>query len=200
MAKASLEQIQQLREQTSMGMMDCKKAIEEAGGNMEKAVELLRKKGAKIAAKRGDNATSAGLVYSYIHPGSTVGVLVELNCETDFVARNDELKNFAAGLSMHIAAMSPSFLSPEEVDTEFLEKEKQFLKEELITKGTKAELIDKILTGKLEKLYSNVCLLQQKYVKDETGKLTIDDALKNIIGKVGENIKIRRFARFQIGS
>ena len=198
MAKVSLEDIQKLRTQTSMGMMDCKKALEEAAGDMEKAVELLRKKGAKVAAKRGDNETAQGLVHSYIHPGGSVGVLIELNCETDFVARNDDFQKFATDLGMHIAAMNPLYLSPEEVDQNFLEKEKELMKQQLIEQGKKEEFIDKILTGKVEKLYGDVCLLQQKFVKDD--KHTVDEVLKNIIGKVGENIKIRPFARFQIGA
>lgn len=198
MAKVSLEDIQKLRAQTSMGMMDCKKALEEAAGDMEKAVELLRKKGAKVAAKRGENETAQGLVHSYIHPGGSVGVLIELNCETDFVARNDDFQKFATDLGMHIAAMNPLYLSPEEVDQSFLEKEKEIMKQQLLEEGKKPEFIDKILTGKVEKLYSDVCLLQQKFVKDD--KHTVDEVLKNIIGKVGENIKIRRFARFQIGA
>jgi elongation factor Ts len=198
MAKVSLEDIQKLRAQTSMGMMDCKKALEEAEGDMEKAVELLRKKGAKVAAKRGENETAQGLVHSYIHPGGNVGVLIELNCETDFVARNDDFQKFATDLGMHIAAMNPLYLNPEEVDQNFLEKEKELMKQQLIEEGKKPEFIDKILAGKVEKLYGDVCLLQQKFVKDD--KHTVDEVLKNIIGKVGENIKIRRFARFQIGA
>ena len=198
MAKVSLELIQKLRDQTSMGMMDCKKALEESGGDMEKAIVLLRKKGAKVAAKRGDNQTGAGLVHSYIHPGGTIGVLIELNCETDFVARNDAFKEFAAGLGLHIAAMNPLYLSPEEVDTNFLDKEKTLMKEQLEEQGKKGDFIDKIVEGKVQKLYGDICLLQQKFVKND--KLTVDQVLKEIIGKVGENIKIRRFARYQIGA
>ncbi len=198
MSKISLDLIQKLRLQSSMGMMDCKKALEEANGDMELAIDLLRKRGAKIAAKRGDNATAAGLVHSYIHPGGTIGVLIELNCETDFVARNEAFHQFATDLGMHITAMNPLYLSPEEVDAQYLEKEKKFMKEQLEAEGKKADFIEKILEGKVVKLYSDVCLLQQKFVKND--KFTVDEILKDLIGKMGENIKIRRFARFQIGA
>jgi elongation factor Ts len=197
MAKISMQLIQELRERTSMGMMDCKKALEETGGDVDKAVEILRKKGVKVAAKRGDNDTSAGLVHSYIHPGGTIGVLIELNCETDFVARNEKFHQFATDLGMHIAAINPRFLTTEEVSAEFLEKEKEIMKAQLIAEGKKEDFIGKIIEGKVKKLYSEVCLLQQKFVKDD--KVTVDEALKDLIGKVGENIKIRRFSRFQIG-
>ena len=197
MAKVSMELIQQLREQTSMGMMDCKKALEESEGNMERAVELLRKKGAKVAAKRGDNATSAGLVHAYIHPGGNVGVLVELNCETDFVARNETFKQLATDLGMHIAALSPLYLSPEQVDAAYLEKETKLMREQLADEGKKGDFIEKIIEGKVNKLYSDVCLLQQKFVKND--KVTVDEVIKELVGKFGENIKIRRFVRFQIG-
>ncbi len=199
MAKVDIKQIQTLRTQTGMGMMDCKKALEEAAGNMDEAIKLLRKKGVKIAAKRGDNATGAGLIHSYIHPGSTIGVLVELNCETDFVARNEAIKELADDLSVHIAAMNPLYLTPEDVDPNFLEKEKELMKEQVQEEGKTGDIAEKVLDGKIKKLYGDICLLQQKFFKDQTGKTTVDDALKELIGKVGENIKIRRFARYQIG-
>jgi elongation factor Ts len=198
MSKISLDLIQKLRNQTSMGMMDCKKALEEAEGDIEKAVDILRKKGAKVAAKRGDNATSAGLVHAYIHPGATIGVLVEINCETDFVARNDMIKQFAADLGMHIAAINPLYVSTDSVDAAFLEKEKSIIREQLIAEGKKGDFIEKIIEGKVKKIYSDVCLLEQPFVKNDS--LTVDEVLKDLIGKVGENIKIRRFARYQIGA
>jgi len=197
MAKVTLDEIQKLRTRTSMGMMDCKKALQESEGDMEKAVELLRKKGAKVAAKRGDNVTDQGLVYSYIHPGSTVGVLVELNCETDFVARNKALSELAQDLGMHIAAMKPLYLNPESVDKVWLEKEKVLIKEQLIEEGKKAEFVDKIVEGKVNKIYSDVCLLQQKFVKND--KFTIEQIVQDVVGKMGENIKIRRFVRYEVG-
>lgn len=198
MAKISLDDIQKLRTRTSMGMMDCKKALQEADGDMDKAVEFLRKKGAKVAAKRGDNETSQGLVHSYIHPGSTVGVLIELNCETDFVARNEAISGLAQDLGMHIAAMKPLYLDPTSVDPEWLEKEKTLIKEQLLEEGKKPEFIEKIVAGKVNKVYSDVCLLQQKFVKND--KLTIEQVLQDVIGKMGENIKIKRFVRYEIGA
>lgn len=198
MAKVSIDLIQKLRARTSMGMMDCKKALVESNCDMEKAVELLRKKGASVAAKRGDNATTEGLIHSYIHPGSTVGVMIELNCETDFVARNDEVQQFASDLCMHIAAIKPLYLQPEEVDATFLEKEKKFMKEQLEEQGKKGDFIEKIIEGKVKKLYSDICLMQQKFVKDD--KHSVDEVLKQLIGKMGENIKINRFSRFEIGA
>lgn len=198
MTKISLDDIQKLRTRTSMGMMDCKKALQEADGDMEKAVESLRKKGAKVAAKRGDNETNQGLVHAYIHPGSTVGVLVELNCETDFVARNEALSGLAQDLGMHIAAMKPLYLDPTSVDQAWLEKEKALIKEQLIEEGKKPEFVDKIVEGKVNKLYSDVCLLQQKFVKND--KLTVEQILQDVVGKMGESIKIKRFTRYEIGA
>lgn len=198
MAKISLDDIQKLRTRTSMGMMDCKKALQESDGDMEKAVELLRKKGAKVAAKRGENETGQGLVHAYIHPGSTVGVLVELNCETDFVARNESLSSLAQDLGLHIAAMKPLYLDPTSVDPEWLEKEKNLIKEQLIEEGKKPEFVDKIVEGKVNKIYSDVCLLQQKFVKND--KLTVEQVIQDVVGKMGENIKIRRFVRYEIGA
>lgn len=198
MAKVSLEDIQKLRTRTSMGMMDCKKALEEADGDMDKAIDLLRKKGAKVAAKRGDNETGQGLVYAYIHPGGGVGVLVELNCETDFVARNESFTALARDLGMHIAAMKPLYLDPTSVDQQWLEKEKTLIKEQLIEEGKKPEFVDKIVEGKVNKLYSDVCLLQQKFVKND--KLSVEEMLQEVIGKMGENVKVRRFVRYEIGA
>ncbi|MFT6765791.1 MAG: elongation factor Ts [Alteromonas naphthalenivorans] len=197
MAKISLDDIQKLRTRTSMGMMDCKKALQESEGDMDKAVEALRKKGAKVAAKRGDNLTDQGLVHAYIHPGSTVGVLIELNCETDFVARNEALSNLAQDLGMHIAAMKPLYLNEKSVDQEWLAKEKNLIKEQLIEEGKKPEFVDKIVEGKVNKIYSDVCLLKQKFVKDD--KFTVEQILQDVIGKMGENVKIRRFVRYEIG-
>jgi elongation factor Ts len=179
-------------------MMDCKKALIEADGDMERAIELLRKKGAAVAAKRSGNTTAEGLVYAYIHPGSRIGVMVEVNCETDFVARTEDMKKFAADICMHIAAMKPLYLSPEEVDAQYLDKERRLFKEQLEASGKPEKIIEQIVEGKIQKLYSEVCLMKQTFVKND--KLTIDDVLKELIGKVGENIKIRRFARFEIGA
>ena len=198
MAKVSLDDIQKLREITSMGMMDCKKALEETGGDMEKAIEALRKKGASVAAKRGGNETAQGLIQAYIHPGANLGVLIEINCETDFVARNEEFKKFAYDVCMHIAALKPLYLSPEQVDVKWLEKEKEIVREQLKNEGKKEEFIEKILEGKVQKLFAESCLLQQKFVKDD--KLTVEQVLQNLIGKMGESIRIKRFVRYEIGA
>ncbi len=198
MAKISMKEVQELRERTGAGMMDCKKALEEAGGDIEQAIEALRKKGAAIASKRAGKETAEGIVEAYIHPGSRVGVLVEVDCETDFVARTDDFKNFAKDLCMHIAALKPLYLSKEDVDPKFLEHEKNILKEQLVDSGKPEKVIDQIVEGKLNKLYSEVCLLEQPFVKND--QLTIADLLKETIAKTGENIKIKRFARFEVGS
>ena len=197
MAKIDLNQIQDLRNRTGVGMMDCRKALEESDGDMEKAVEILRKKGAATAEKRAGNSTSQGLVHAYIHPGAKVGVLVEVNCETDFVARTDGLKQFAADIAMHIAAMKPMCVRPEELDQGYVQKEKDIFKEQLLASGKPANMVDKIIEGKLQKLYNEVCLMGQPFVKND--KLTIDDLLKDLIAKMGEKITIRRFVRYEVG-
>lgn len=198
MAKVDMAKIQQLRDITGLGMMDCKKALEETDGDIEKAIELLRKKGAAVAAKRSTKTTSQGLVWAYIHPGNQVGVLVEINCETDFVANTEDIKRFAHDICLHIAALKPMYLSPEEVDPKFLEHEKSILREQLVDSGKPPKIIDQILEGKVTKLYSEVCLLNQQFVKND--QLTVSDVLKELIAKTGENIKIRRFARFEVGA
>lgn len=197
MAKVDLKLIQELRERTGVGMMDCKKALIESDGDMEKAVDILRKKGAAVAAKRADNVTSQGIVTSYIHAGSQVGVLVEINCETDFVARNENVQQFARDIAMHIAAVKPKCVRPEELDQEFLAKEKELFREQLAASGKPAAIIDKILEGKVEKLYSEVCLLRQPFIKND--KFTVGEMLTELIGKMGEKITIRRFTRYEIG-
>jgi len=193
----NLDQIQKLRERTGLGMMDCKKALVETNGDIEKAVEILRKKGISVAEKRSGNKTSCGLIGSYIHAGARIGVIVEINCETDFVANTDALKQFAQDVSMHIAAMNPKFVSSDEVSAEFVEKEKEIYKELLVKENKPAAAIPGILEGKMKKLYSEVCLLNQAFIKND--KLSINDYLQEIIGKVGENIKVKRFSRFEIG-
>ncbi len=198
MAKISIKQIQELRERTGLGMMDCKKALEEAGGNIDQAIDILRKKGAAVAAKRAGKATAEGIVHTYIHPGSRIGVMVEVNCETDFVARTDDFQRFTHDLCMHIAAAKPLYLNPEDVDPKFLDHEKTILKEQLADSGKPEKLLNQIIEGKINKLYSEICLLKQTFVKND--QMTIDDVLKELIAKTGENIKIRRFARFEIGS
>ncbi|MBI2774996.1 translation elongation factor Ts [Candidatus Dependentiae bacterium] len=197
MAKVSLELIQELRNRTGVGMLDCRKALEETEGNVEKAVELLRKKGAAVAAKRGANVTDQGLVHAYIHPGARVGVLIEINCETDFVAATEDVKRFANDVCMHIAAMKPLYLSPEQVDPKFLEREIDIVKAQLASSGKPEKIINQIVEGKIQKVYSEVCLLNQPFIKND--QLTVDELLKELIGKIGENIKIKQFARYEIG-
>lgn len=198
MAKIELSLIQELRTRTGLGMMDCRKALEESAGDIDKAIELLRKKGAAVAAKRSDRETAQGIVHAYIHPGSQLGVLVEINCETDFVARTQDMADFAKDLCMHIAALKPRYLSPEQVDPTFLEHEKSIFKEQLAGSGKPEKILEQIVEGKIKKLYSDICLLHQPFVKND--QLTVEDAVKQLIAKTGENIKIRRFARFEIGA
>jgi len=198
MAKVDLDLIQQLRDRTGLGMMDCKKALTEAHGDIEAAILLLRKKGAAVAEKRSGNATAEGLIHAYIHPGSRVGVLIEINCETDFVARTDDVKNFAQDVCMHIAAYRPRYVSPDEMDQAFVEQERAIAREQLVASGKPEKMIDQILQGKMDRLASEVCLLKQSFVKND--QVTVDDVLKELIGKLGESIKIKRFARFEIGA
>lgn len=198
MSKADLGLIQKLREISGLGMLDCKKALDDAGNDLDKAIELLRKKGAAVAAKRADKGTSEGIVHAYIHPGSQIGVLVEINCETDFVAKIDEVKRFANDICLQIAALKPEFLSPDEVSPEFLAKEREILTEQMKDSGKPANVLEKIIDGRISKLYSEICLLKQTFLKND--KLTVEEAIKELMAKTGENIKIRRFARFEIGA
>ena len=197
MAKIDKNLIQKLREITGLGMMDCKNALEAHNGDIEKAIEELRRKGAAVAAKRADKETAQGIIEAYIHPGNQVGVMVELNCETDFVASTADVKQFAKDLCLHIAALRPLYLAPENVDPKFLEHEKSILMEQLKDSGKPVAMLSKIVDGKIKKLYSDICLLQQPFVKND--QLTVDQALKEIIAKTGENIKIKQFSRFEIG-
>jgi len=196
--KVDMKLIQELRDRTGLGLMDCRKALEEAGGDIDKAIEVLRKKGAAVAAKRAGKETAQGIVHAYIHPGSQLGVLVEIDCETDFVARNENIQQFAHDLCMHIAAMKPLYLAPEDVDSKFLEHEKNIIKEQLADSGKPEKIINQIVDGKVNKLYSEVCLLKQPFVKND--QFTVEQMLQELIAKTGENIRIRKFARFEIGS
>lgn len=197
MAKISLELIQELRQRTGIGMLDCRKALQEAGGDMEQAVTLLRKKGAAVAEKRAGKETSEGIIHSYIHPGGRVGVLVQINCETDFVARTDDIKQFAHDVAMHIAALKPLYLDPESVDAAFVEHEKDVIKGQLADSGKPEKILNQIVEGKVNKLYQDICLLKQSFVKND--QLTVEDVLKELIAKTGENIKIAKFVRYEIG-
>lgn len=189
--------VQALRKATGAGMMDCKRALTEANGDPEKAIEILRKKGAMRAAKRQDRETREGLVHSYIHTGGKIGVLVELNCETDFVARTDEFRQLAKDIAMHIAATNPDFIGREEVPADLVEKEKEIYREQAARSGKPEKVLDKIVEGRLEKYYQEVCLLEQAFIKNPD--TSVSQLVQETVGKIGENIQIHRFARFQLG-
>ena len=191
----SASMVKELREKTNAGMMECKKALQEVGGDIEKAIELLRKRGLDIAAKKSSRATKEGIIGSYVHSNGKIGVLVEVSCETDFVAKNEEFKEFVKDLTLQIASAFPQYLSREEVPEEIIAKEKEIYAEQV--KGKPENIIDKIVEGKLEKFYKQVCLIDQLFVKDD--KKTINDLLKEKIAKLGENMAIKRFVRFQVG-
>ncbi|HEB68581.1 MAG TPA: translation elongation factor Ts [Desulfobulbus sp.] len=196
--KITAQMVKDLRDKTNAGMMDCKKALGETEGDMEKAVDLLRQKGLAVAAKRADRATSEGVVECYIHAGGKLGVMVEVGCETDFVAKTDGFKEFARDIAMHIAAVNPVSVGRDEVPTEMVDREKEIYTAQALESGKPENIVEKIVSGKLEKYLSEICLLEQKYVKDPD--LTIQDLLNELVAKMGENISIKRFARFQIGA
>jgi elongation factor Ts len=193
------DMVKQLREMTGAGMMECKKALAETNGDVEKAIDTLRKAGIAKAEKRADRAASEGLVEAYIHPGNRVGVLIEVNCETDFVARTSEFGQLVRDLAMQAAAAGADYVRREEVPAERLEREKAIYAAQLAQQGKPEAMIEKILAGKLDKFYSEVCLLEQPYIKDEHGKKTIQDLVQEASSKTGENIVVRRFARFRLG-
>ncbi|MFH0857394.1 MAG: translation elongation factor Ts [Candidatus Magasanikbacteria bacterium] len=186
-----------LRAKTGAGMLDCKKALEETNGDMEKAIDYLRKNGAAKAAKRAGKIAAEGLVSSYIHGNGTIGVLLEVNCETDFVAKTDAFKNLVADIAMHIAASAPKYVLRSEVDTAEIEREKNVYREQLKNEGKPAEMIEKILEGKMNKFYGDICLLEQNYIKDED--MTIEQLLVAKTAEIGEKISVRRFARYELG-
>ncbi len=191
----SAKLVGELRGQTGAGLMDCKKALTEANGDLDAAATILRKKGIASADKKAGRATSEGLVDSYIHLGGKVGVLIEVNCETDFVAKNDDFKSFVKDISLHIAALNPVCVSREEVPADLVEKEREVAASQ--AEGKPAAAVQKIIEGKLNKYYSTVCLLDQPFVKDDSK--SVQDVLTEQISKLGENMKIRRFVRYQIG-
>ncbi|MCS7199105.1 MAG: translation elongation factor Ts [Caldimicrobium sp.] len=197
MSQISLDLIKQLRERTAAGFSDCKKALEEAGGDIERAIDILRKKGLAIASKRAGKEAKEGIISAYIHANKKIGVLVEINCETDFVARTQEFQDFAYNVAMQIAATSPICVRREEMPQEILEREKRIYEEQLREQGKPENVIPKILEGKLEKFYKEVVLLEQPYIKNP--EITIQDLLNELIAKTGEKILIRRFVRFQVG-
>jgi elongation factor Ts len=195
----SATDVKDLREKTGAGMMDCKKALTEAAGDIEKAVDILRKKGLSAAAKKSDRITSEGLVGSYIHAGGKIGVLLEVNCETDFVAKTPEFQELVKDICMQIAAANPKYVRREEVPEAELAREKEIYKDQARQSGKPENILDKIVEGKLDKFYGDVCLMDQLFVKDPEGKLKVKDLITNKIAKIGENISVRRFARFQLG-
>ncbi len=193
----SASMVRELREKTNAGMMDCKRALEETNGDFEKAIDWLRKKGLSSAAKKAGRVAAEGLVESYIHGEGRIGVLLEVNCETDFVARNEGFREFVRNVAMHIAATSPIAVKPEDVPAHILERERQVLTEKAREQGKKEEMIPKIVEGQINKWISENCLLEQAYIKNPDIK--IGDYLKETIAKTGENIVIRRFVRFELG-
>ncbi len=193
----SASQVKDLREKTSAGMMDCKKALEESQGDFEKAVEWLRVKGLSKAAKKSGRLAAEGLVSSYIHAGGRIGVLVEINSETDFVARNEEFQKFVSDVAMHIAAMAPCFVREEEIPEEVKNKEREVLINKALEEGKKREFLDKIIDGQMKKWAAESCLMGQKFVKNPD--VTILQHLQETISRIGENIVIRRFARYELG-
>ena len=191
------DQVRQLREQTGAGMMECKKALSESGGDFQKAIDALRKSGIATAEKRGERAASEGVVDSYIHPGNRVGVLIEVNCETDFVARTDEFKELVRNIAMQAAAAGADYLRREEVPAARVEKEREIFAAQLAQEGKPAQMIEKIVDGKVNKYYSEICLLEQPYIKDD--KIKVQDLVTQAAAKTGENIQVRRFVRFRLG-
>jgi len=189
--------VKELRERTGAGMMDCKKALAEAGGDLDKAVDVLRKSGIAAAAKRAGRAAAEGAVGSYIHAGGKIGVLVEVNCETDFVARTDGFQQLVRDIAMHIAAAEPRYVAREEVTDDILEHEREIFRDQAIASGKPEQVVDRIVSGKMEKFFSEAVLLEQPFVKD-TDK-TMGQMVTEAVAKMGENIKVRRFSRFRLG-
>jgi elongation factor Ts len=197
MADISASMVKQLREKTGAGMMDCKKALAECDGDTEKAIDFLRKKGLATAQKRAGRAMTEGIIQSYIHMGGKLGVLVEINCETDFVSRNEDFQEFAKNIAMHIAASNPLGIKPEDISEDIIHREKEIYKAQALELGKPENVVDKIVEGKLNKFIKDNCLLNQAYVRDP--EITINDLLNELIAKIGENITVKRFVRYQIG-
>ncbi|MGZ6248687.1 MAG: translation elongation factor Ts [Syntrophales bacterium] len=190
--------VKELREKTGAGMMDCKEALTKCSGDFEKAIDHLRKKGMSAATKRSSKAAKDGVIASYIHMGGKIGVLVELNCETDFVAKTDDFRLLAKELTMHVAAANPRYLKSEDIPPEVLEREKEIYRSQALAEKKPEKIWDKIIEGKLKKYYEDVCLMDQKFIKDTA--ITVGTLVSSMIAKTGENIVIRRFVRFQLGA
>lgn len=197
MAEITTDMIKELRERTHVGMLDCKKALIECGGDIEKAIDYLRKKGIASASKKEHRETREGIVTTYIHGNSKLGVMLELNCETDFVAKNEDFKELGKELCMQVAASMPSYVSIEEIPAEELERERTIHRDQMKDSGKPANVLDKIIDGKMKKFYSQICLLEQEYIRDP--KVIIKDLIKEKIAKYGENISVARFVRYKIG-
>jgi elongation factor Ts len=197
MAEITASMVKELREKSGAPMMDCKKALTEANGNLEQAIVVLRKRGMATAAKKASRTTSEGLVSSYIHAGGKIGVLLEVNCESDFVARTAEFQGLVHDIAMHIAAVDPRYVRKEDVTASDLEKEKDIYRAQAAATGKPAPVIEKIVEGKMGKFYEEVCLLEQPFIKEQS--VTIAQLIATVIGKLGENISVRRFARFKVG-
>ncbi|MBM4262516.1 MAG: translation elongation factor Ts [Deltaproteobacteria bacterium] len=195
--EVSASVVKELREKTGAGMMDCKKALAETGGDLEKAVDFLRQKGLAAAAKKADRVAADGAVGAYVHPGGKIGVLLEINCETDFVARTPEFQALLKDVAMQVAAASPRYVRREEVSAEEFEKEKVIYRQQALESGKPEKVVDKIVEGKMEKFYSDVCLMEQSFIKDPDKKVT--DVINEAIGRLGEKIQVRRFSRYHLG-
>ena len=195
--KITAQMVKELREKTGSGMMDCKKALAEADGDMEQAIVILREKGMAKTAKKDDRIAAEGVVASYIHMGGRIGAMVEINCETDFVAQTDKFQRFAKDVAMHIAAANPKYLSEDEVPEAEVAKEREILKVQALNEGKPEKIVEKMVDGRMKKFYKEICLLDQPYIKDPD--MTIGDLVKEMIMDIGENVKIRRFARFEMG-
>ncbi|MEO0479011.1 MAG: translation elongation factor Ts [Planctomycetota bacterium] len=202
MANIDAKTVMALRQRTGAPMMDCKKALQEADGNSDKAVEILRKKGLQTADNKASREAEEGRIFSYVHHNMKLGVMVEMSCETDFVAKNEDFVAFGNGLCLHITAMNPKFLRPEEIDEATIAKEKAFLIEQAKEQmaGRPDEVIEKAVEGRLKKYLAEQCLVEQPFVKAEDGKTTVEETRKALVGKIGENIQIRRFVRLELGS
>lgn len=197
MAEISAQIVKQLRERTGAGMMECKSALQETGGDLDKAVDVLRKRGIASAAKKATRTTKQGVIGTYIHPGSQLGVLIEVNCESDFVARTDDFQNLVKDLAMQVAAADPQFIRKEDVTTAALEKEKEIQRARAIAEGKPEKMADKIVEGRMNKYFEEVCLYEQPFIKENT--TTVHDLIKAAIAKVGENISVARFMRYKVG-
>jgi len=197
MAEITASMVKELRDQTGSGMMDCKRALAETNGDLEKALDFLRKKGLAKAQKRAGRATSEGMIYSYIHAGSKLGVMVEINCESDFVAKTADFQEFAKNVAMHIAAANPAGLNPEDIPQSVIDREREIYRAQALEQGKPASIVDKIVDGQVQKFYKDSCLMSQQYIKDP--KKSVAEMTTEAIGKIGENILVKRFVRFQVG-